>query len=85
MGTADVKLSNGKTYDTRLSKAQCEQECDTNAACKSFVYEERTIPSVPVTVRCGPKERDHKGSGNTALHLRNCNPHAGQTIKDSVN
>ena len=37
-GTADVKLSSGKTDDTGYSKEQCEQECDANTACKSFVY-----------------------------------------------
>ena len=37
-GTADVKLSNGKTDDTGYSQERCEQECDANAACKSFVY-----------------------------------------------
>ena len=37
-GTADVKLSNGKTDDTGYSKNKCEQECAANAACKSLVY-----------------------------------------------
>ena len=40
-GTADVKLSNGKTDDTGYSKNECEQECAANAVCKSFVYNER--------------------------------------------
>ena len=37
-GTADVKLSNGKTDDTGYSQEKCQQECDANDACKSYVY-----------------------------------------------
>jgi len=50
-GTADVKLSNGKTDDTGYSQEQCQQECDASAnyACKSIVY--------------GAREGAHGGAG----------------------
>ena len=37
LGTADVKLSNGKTEDRGYSISKCEHECSANAACKGFV------------------------------------------------
>ena len=45
LGTADVLLSNGKTYDTGYSHGACEAECASKSACASFVY-------VPATTYC---------------------------------
>ena len=38
-GEADVKLSNGKTFDTGHTQNECKRECAANAACKSFVFD----------------------------------------------
>lgn len=37
-GTADVKLSNGKTDDTGFSSSECEYECSSKSGCKSYVF-----------------------------------------------
>ena len=39
-GTADVKLSNGKTEDTGFSASKCDSECTSKSACQSFVWKE---------------------------------------------
>ena len=41
-GTADVRLSNGKTEDTGYSSSQCDSECASKSSCKSFVFVPRT-------------------------------------------
>lgn len=39
-GTADVRLSNGKTEDTGFSASKCDSECTSKSACQSFVWKE---------------------------------------------
>lgn len=39
-GTADVRLSNGKTEDTGYSSSKCESECTSKGACSSFVWKQ---------------------------------------------
>ena len=41
LGTANVRLSNGKTEDRGYSKSDCADECSTKPACASYVW----IPS----------------------------------------
>ena len=36
-GTADLKLSSGKTSQKGLTLLQCENECSSNKKCKSIV------------------------------------------------
>lgn len=40
-GTADVRLSNGKTEDIGYSSSKCESECTSKSACKSFIWDFR--------------------------------------------
>ena len=41
-GTADVRLSNGKTQDTGFSVSKCRNECTSKRACRSFVFKRPT-------------------------------------------